>query len=161
MLTLARSAETLGVMASVDQLLNTLPLGCVENERSAGASPAFPSQGASPKARKGFRGSGNPISKPRVKTLSKRGIMAKLVIPNDGNESPTIRNFDEYVVFDPSGRTEYRRKVAGTWVLTRSGDVRQLVHYFGLRASLERASFWTLFWLLLGVWITLVIQRFS
>ena len=87
--------------------------------------------------------------------------MAKLVIPNDGNESPTIRNFDEYVVFDPSGRTKYRRKVAGMWVLTKSGDVRQLVHYFGLRASLERASFWTLFWLLLGVWITLVIQRFS
>lgn len=87
--------------------------------------------------------------------------MAKLLIPQGGNQPPLVRNFDEYLVLDHNGRVLYKKKAAGTWVLTNEGGVRQLAHYKGSGGRRDTYVFIPMFWLLLGMWITLMFQRFG
>lgn len=87
--------------------------------------------------------------------------MAKVIVP-EGSGAPRIRNFDAVTAFDPSGRVLYTKKVSGTWVLgTEEDGTRKLFHYAAVQQQRFARSYESAFWLVLGIWLAKVLERFA
>lgn len=86
--------------------------------------------------------------------------MAKLWIPQGEDQAPIVRNFDEYLVFDPEGRRRSSRRATGLWVMTRVNGVQQLRQYIRSETRSDTSGIRSAFFVLLGLWIGQIIRLF-
>ncbi len=83
--------------------------------------------------------------------------MAKILIPQGGDQPPMVRNFDEFTVIGPSGRVLYSKKAHGTWVLGQENGVQKLTKHWSRGNRNDGQDLIPMCWMLFGAWMMALI----